>query len=123
MNTFKKERISFLSTIIGERQIGFLVREAEIVAQTRVTRTVLAIERWRLAHDGNLPDSLAELLSDLLSVVPKDLFDEQPLRYKKLTRGYIVYSVGPDFTDDGGKEKADDAKDSDHYDITFTVER
>ena len=123
LNTFKKERISFLSTIIGERQIGFLVREAEIVAQTRVTRTVLAIERWRLAHDGNLPDSLAELLSDLLSVVPKDLFDEQPLRYKKLTRGYIVYSVGPDFTDDGGKEKADDAKDSDHYDITFTVER
>jgi hypothetical protein len=123
LNTFKKERISFFSTMIGERQIGFLVREAEIVAQTRVTRTVLAVERWRLAHDGRLPDSLTDLVPDFLSAIPKDPFDEQPLRYKKLARGYMIYSIGPDFTDDGGKEKADNAKDSDPYDITFTVER
>jgi hypothetical protein len=55
--------------------------------------------------------------------IPTDPFDDQPLRFKKLARGYVVYSIGPDFTDDGGKEKPADAKDTDHYDITFTVER
>jgi hypothetical protein len=38
-------------------------------------------------------------------------------------RGFLVYSIGADFTDDGGKEKPRDAKDTDHYDITFSVER
>ena len=36
---------------------------------------------------------------------------------------YVVYSIGPDFTGDGGKEKPADAKEPDHYDITFTIER
>jgi hypothetical protein len=55
--------------------------------------------------------------------VPTDPFNDQPLRYRKLTKGYIVYSLGPDFTDDGGKEKAPHAPESAHYDITFTVRR
>jgi hypothetical protein len=93
------------------------------VAQVRLTRTALAIERWRLAHNGGAPHSLAALVPDFLSAIPKDPFDEQPLRYKKLARGYVVYSIGPDFTDDGGKEKPLDVKNSDHYDITFSVER
>jgi len=42
---------------------------------------------------------------DTLPAVPTDPFDDQPLRCKKLACGYEVYSVGPDFTDDGGKEK------------------
>jgi hypothetical protein len=122
LNTFTKDRISFLS--ISEPQIGTtMASEADIVAQIRATRTAIAIERWRLAHNGNVPDSLADLAPDFLPAVTKDPFDEQPLRYKKLARGYVVYSIGSDFTDDGGKERPADAKESDHYDITFTVER
>jgi len=122
LNTFKKDRISFLTTI--EPPINhFLLLEADTVAQVRVTRTALAIERWRLAHNGNVPNSLAELVPDFLPSVTIDPFDGQQLRYKKLARGYVIYSIGRDFTDDGGKEKPADAKESDHYDITFTVER
>ena len=100
-----------------------LLSEASLVAQVRATRTAIAVERWRLAHNSDLPDSLAQLVPDFLPLVPPDPFDGQPLRYKKLARGYVVYSVGPDFTDDGGKEKPANASDSAHYDITFTVER
>jgi hypothetical protein len=46
--------------------------------------------------------------------LPLDPFDGQPLRYKKLPKGYVVYSNGEDGKDDGGDEKKD---------ITFTVER
>ena len=122
LNTFKKERISLLS--ISESQIDMnLLSEADDITQIHVTRAALAVERWRLAHNSNVPNSLAELVPDYLSAVPIDPFDEQPLRYKKLAHGYVVYSIGSDFTDDGGKEKPADAKDSDHYDITFTVDR
>jgi hypothetical protein len=42
-----------------------------------------------------------------------------------LMRNYVVYSVGADGHDDGGREKPADWKSSDKtpYDITFTVER
>jgi hypothetical protein len=122
LNIFKRERFSFLKAIEPQSKTSFL-SEADIIAQVRVTRTALAVERWRLAYNGNVPKALAELVPDFLSSVPNDPFDERPLRYKKLAHGYVVYSIGPDFTDDGGKEKAADAKESDHYDITFTVER
>ena len=122
LNTFKKERISFLN-MIDLHMSYFLLPEAGAVAQVRVTRTALAVERWRLAHDAQVPDSLTELVPDVLPTVPIDPFDGRSLRYKKLTPGYVVYSVGSDFVDDGGKEKSAAAKASDPYDIPFTVNR
>jgi hypothetical protein len=104
-----------------------LQSDAEVLAKLQISRVALEVERWRLAHGGRAPDSLAELVPDFAPSIPLDPFDNQPLRYKKLARGFLVYSIGADFTDDGGKEKtgdkASDDSDSDHYDITFSVER
>jgi hypothetical protein len=96
---------------------------AEIRAKLQISRVALEIERWRLVHDGCAPDSLAELAPDFSPSIPLDPFDNNPLRYKKMARGFLVYSIGADFSDDGGKEKTGDEADSDHYDITFRVER
>jgi hypothetical protein len=90
-----------------------LAREARCIALLRTAQTALGMERYRLAH-GKLSDSLADLAPAYLAAVPIDPFDGQPLRYKKLAKGYVVYSVGEDGKDDGGDEKKD---------ITFTVER
>lgn len=62
-------------------------------------------------------------MPDTLPAIPEDPFDEQPLRYRRLPQGFLVYSIGPDFADDGGREKPADAGESERYDITFTVER
>ena len=45
--------------------------------------------------------------------------------YYRLAKGYVIYSIGSDGHDDGGREKPADWKSSDKttYDITFTVER
>jgi hypothetical protein len=101
----------------------YLRLDAETHAKLQVTRVALEIERWRLAHGGRAPDSLAELVPEFAPSIPLDSFDNNPLHYKKLARGFLVYSIGPDFTDDGGKEKPAGAADSNHYDITFSVER
>jgi hypothetical protein len=98
--------------------------DAEARAKMQVTRVALEVERWRLAHAGRAPDSLADLVPEFAPSVPLDPFDNHPLRYKKLPRGFLVYSIGADFTDDGGKEKTVAAEvNGEHYDITFSVER
>jgi hypothetical protein len=78
-----------------------ILKDANITAQIRAARVAIAVEQFRLAHD-QLPLSLAELGSSGTGELPADPFDGRPLRYKRLPRGYAVYSVGEDATDDGG---------------------
>lgn len=92
---------------------GISTRDAEMCADSRCAVAALGVERYRLAH-GELPQKLDELVPLYLKTVPTDPFDGQPLRYRKLANGYVVYSVCKDGHDDGGDELKD---------ITFTVER
>lgn len=105
--------------------------EADIrtAAQFRAARTALAVERYRLAH-GELPESLDDLVPEFLDQVPKDPFGDGPVKYKLLESGFMVYSIGIDEEDDGGKEpgwiernnkrRREDIRE---VDLTFTVER
>jgi hypothetical protein len=81
----------------------FNVNAVEL-ARLANAQAAVAIERWRLEHPGRLPDTLAELVPAYLNAVPLDPFDGQPVRYKKLPVGYVVYCLGLDFTDNGGRE-------------------
>jgi len=61
-----------------------------------------------------------------LDAVPKDPFDAEYLRYKRLEKGYVVYSIGTDLSDDGGAELLPPSKrkgGKDNWDVTFIVER
>ncbi len=71
-------------------------------AQLQCAVVALAVERYRIAHD-RWPDALAELCPTFLSAVPLDPYCGKPLRLVRTADGVIVYSVGPDQTDDGGK--------------------
>ena len=61
-----------------------------------------------------MPGNLSELVPDYLAVIPTDPFDGLPLKYKKTSPKYIVYSVGWNREDDGGDIDNDDV---------FTVSR
>lgn len=71
-------------------------------AERDATRVALAIERFRL-REGRLPEKLDELVPDFLASVPSDPFGAGPLRYRADETEYLVYSVGPDGVDDGGR--------------------
>jgi hypothetical protein len=92
------------------------------IAKLRAARAALAIERYRVAA-GKLPDALAELVPAYLDTVPADPFDGKEIRYKKLETGFVVYSIGEDLSDDGGKEMEQRTKESPNWDVTFIVER
>jgi serine/threonine protein kinase len=71
------------------------------VATARCAATAIAVFRYRQSH-GRWPDSLSELVGQGLRAVPADPYDGQPLRYRRLADGVVVYAVGPDRVDDGG---------------------
>jgi hypothetical protein len=70
-------------------------------ALLRCTLAGLAVERYRHKH-GKWPDSLDTLGPQFLADVPRDPFDGQPLRYRRLEDGVAIYSVGVDALDNGG---------------------
>jgi hypothetical protein len=82
-------------------------RLVEITAHGRGMALFCAIKAYEKEH-GRIPDRLEELVPDYLPRVPKDPFDGKPFRYRKSNiprlpaEAWAVYSIGPDFTDDGG---------------------
>ena len=95
-------------------------------ARLRTARAAVAVEQYRLAK-GLLPETLEDLTPEYLDAVPLDPFDGKPLRYKKLEKGYVVYSIGEDETDDGAPPPPEDSEGRTiryrEKDITFIVER
>jgi hypothetical protein len=103
-------------------------RDADMRARLRTAATAIAVERWRVAHGGQVPDSLDGLVPSFLPSIPIDPFDGKSLRFKKLAKGYVIYSVGPNGEDDGGKERPlsfgkISAEERNRFDITFIVDR
>jgi hypothetical protein len=86
-----------------------------------LANTALAVERYRLAT-GKVPQQLEELVPQYLAQVPIDPFDGQPIRYRPGPPGYLLYSVGEDGQDNGGRER-DEKDDNAPYDLCFIVTR
>ena len=61
---------------------------------------VLLYEKER----GDYPNTIQELVDGgYLAAVSMDPFSDKPLVYKKTDVGFVLYSVGKNFTDDGGQ--------------------
>ncbi|HTV41997.1 MAG TPA: hypothetical protein VMF08_15545 [Candidatus Sulfotelmatobacter sp.] len=123
-----RNRLDMISALMLPTMSGIPRRDASERAELRDTITAIAIERWRLRHQGSLPDSLSDLVPMFLPAIPADPYDGKPLRYKKLKNGYCIYSIGPNLRDDGGKARLKPSakvpfEERNNYDIVFTVER
>jgi hypothetical protein len=60
------------------------------------------------ADQGRYPETLAELAPKYLNAIPDDIFSGRPLIYKPEANGYLLYSVGVNGIDDGGRSFGDD---------------
>lgn len=62
-----------------------------------------ALERYRLSN-GKYPDTLESLVPSFVKTLPKDAVTGEPLHYRLKDDGsFLLYSVGADGKDDGGK--------------------
>jgi hypothetical protein len=96
----------------------------EADAQARLAVSALAIEAFR-NQESRLPQKLEEVAPKILADVPTDPFDGAPLRYRRRENGFVLYSIGRDREDNGGREKPEGKTYSGRsgFDITFTVAR
>lgn len=77
--------------------------------ENQLTQVALALAAFKADH-RMYPAALADLSPAYLKTAPNDLFFDKPLIYSKTAAGYLLYSVGPNMVDDGGKSEkpADD---------------
>ena len=69
-----------------------------------VTDLAFALAAYRL-EKGSYPEALDALVPDFIPAIPRDVYGEEPLRYRHEAEGYVVWSVGEDGVDDGDEEE------------------
>jgi hypothetical protein len=75
---------------------------------------------------GAYPASLDELRAGLGWDIPKDIFSDKDFIYKRRGNGFLLYSIGENFKDDGGRPKpvpTDPASNDENYDIIWKMNR
>jgi len=77
-------------------------RHKRIVAHLRLLTLELALRVYQ-AGQGRAPASLDQLIPQYLQRVPTDPFSGKPLIYRPQPTRWLLYSVGEDAVDDGGK--------------------
>jgi len=73
--------------------------------RTEALLGTLALCGYRREHD-QFPAALSDLVPEYLPTVPQDPFSGKPLVYHRTATGYLLYSIGPDGKDDGGRRVA-----------------
>jgi len=58
---------------------------------------------WYQRDHGRYPQKLDELTPKYLRAIPGDTFSGKALIYRPSEKGYLLYSVGPNEKDDGGR--------------------
>jgi hypothetical protein len=107
----RKFRQGILPRLIGIVASGRSVQDAGMfhllyLAECRAGRTLLALHRYR-NQTGAWPTSLAEVESQVSADTVTDPFSGKPFGYRHSGEGFLLYSVGPNGTDEGGKPKDD----------------
>ena len=110
-NSYSRSQISKIGNPIGLFtawwQLRAVRKQAEArhtmaVAHVRLLAVELALRCYQTEH-SRLPAHLDELVPKYLSNVPQDPFLGQPLIYRPQGTNWLLYSVGTDRVDDGGR--------------------
>jgi hypothetical protein len=98
---------SFVSAIVNwwsSRSVKERTRERHNAAVAHIRLMLLELGvRCYTAENNRAPAALQDLVPRYLSHVPGDPFTRQAFVYKPQQTNWVLYSVGPDGVDDGGR--------------------
>lgn len=77
-------------------------RREHVRSVLRLLAADLAVRAYFIDH-AEYPGQLADVVPEYLSAVPIDPYSGNPLIYRKQGISYVLYSLGPDGRDDGGR--------------------
>ena len=87
--------------VLPEMEAAFM-KVATLDALILTARTGLACRVFK-SRTGEYPENLEALVPGLLAEVPVDPFTGKPLVFRREGKGFIVYSLGSNLKDDGGR--------------------
>jgi hypothetical protein len=97
--------------------------ENRSVMQWEATQLGFALAAYRTDH-GSYPKNLAELSPQYVVKIPKDIFTNGNLIYRPQENGFLLYSVGINGKDDGGRgydDRTEDEATKDYDDLSVRV--
>ncbi len=83
----------------AQQGLPLLLRTQTLVNEGQIA---CALERYRLAR-GFYPATPDTLVPQFIEKLPRDIINGEPLIYRRVGDGFLLYSVGWNETDDGGK--------------------
>lgn len=83
-------------------------------AHIEVTKLGYLLAAYRADH-AKYPTTLLDLVPEYVKEVPPDPFTGHPFVYRKADGGYLLYSLGANGIDEGGRGYDDDDKKTDEY--------
>lgn len=83
-------------------------------------KLAFALAGYRADH-GSYPAKLADLTPKYVAEIPKDIFADGELHYQPQASGFLLYSVGVNEKDDGGKSSADCKADEGWDDLVVRI--
>jgi len=83
--------------------------------QFDLIKLAFALAAHRADH-GTYPTKLADLVPKYAVEIPQDIFSESELHYRQEPGGYLLYSVGQNGKDDGGRGMDDRKEDGELWD-------
>jgi hypothetical protein len=102
-----RQHLNPITWVMGWWQSRRAVQRAELKHKTVVAHEHLIVAELALrgyqSEQGHPPARLDDLAIHYLSHVPVDPFSGQPLVYRAQGTNWLLYSVGSDGVDDGGK--------------------
>jgi hypothetical protein len=108
----EKETMEIIKgNILLEMLVPAVVRVNELSHRNKTDSqallTILAILRYKNGK-GFYPGNLQELITTgYLKELPNDPYRDRPLIYRRTDDSFVLYSVGPNFTDEGGEPGKD----------------
>ena len=81
--------------------------DSAVMGRKGLTEVSLALAAFKAEHAA-YPAKLEVVVPNELKTLPDDLFTDEPLNYTRTEAGYVLYSVGPNLKDDGGKTPISD---------------
>ncbi len=122
---FRKARTKWMTNILLFMKATNNETAWDIVDRTRMLHEIetlaVALACYH-AEYGRWPSELDELCPSLLNAIPIDRFSGKPLIYRLSDKGYLLYSIGKNRRDDGGRLKTNCVRRKRADDIVAKVE-
>jgi len=90
-----------LVTLFLAAQPSAMMADDRVLMKNELVGLSLSLAHYRL-EKGNYPEQLSELVPRYIEKIPEDFFVGKPLRYGRLGKGYLLYSLGSNGTDERG---------------------